>query len=710
MAPSKSTSKAASAGDRAALESDLASLERELRYHEAAYRAGAPEISDGAFDDLFDRYVELADHLGVPADARFDAKPGVDHAEGFETAAHTVPMLSLEKLTPSRKDDAGGSVPIETQLEAWIARRKKDLGLLPLEPLPIFIEPKIDGISASLVYENGRLTRAVTRGDGDRGDVITTQLRAARAVPERLDGVESGTIEVRGEIYIPREAFERWNAGLVERGEKPLVNPRNGCAGLVKRKDPTGLDAVGIRSFLYQIARAEGVTVPKHQSEVIAWLADAGADTYRDLTTVADDAATAAAYCASFEPRRATLPFEIDGMVLKIDDLSYYPALTGTGHHPHWGVAYKFPPERKATIVRDIVVQVGKSGKLTPVAELEPVFVSGTTVSRATLHNFTELARKDVRVGDHVLVEKAGEIIPQVVAVVLDERPDGTHAFVPPSTCPACGGAVIAEEIFVYCANPGCSAQLRERLVHFASRSAMDIDGLGESIIDALVSELGVRSPDAIYRLELDALAALPRFGEKSARNLLNAIKASRSRGLARVLVALAIRNLGETMADALAGEFGSMDELRAFAARYVAGDEGARIAIVGEKQKRGRIEGLGEKSADVIFGALASPDVGAVIDGLAAAGVELTAEKKQVRSVEGVAGKTFVLTGTLPTLGRADATAKIKAAGGKVSGSVSKKTSYVVVGAEAGSKLAEAEALGVPRIDEAELLALLGE
>jgi len=689
---------------------ELTSLEDELRYYETAYRSGSPEMSDNAFDDLYDRYVELADRLGIPANERIDARPGADHDEGFETVAHRVPMLSLEKLTSSRKDDAGAAVPIRDQLDAWISRRKKDLGLLPAEPLPIFVEPKIDGISASLVYERGRLVRAVTRGDGEKGDVITAQLRAARAVPERLRGVDSGSLEIRGEIYFPREAFDRWNAALVARGEKLLANPRNSCAGFVKRKEIAGLEDVGIRSFLYQIPWAEGVDVPGKQSEVIAWLGERGADTYAELTSIVTDAESATAFCESFETRRTTLPFDIDGMVLKIDELGYYAALTGTGHHPHWGVAYKFPPERKSTRVRDIVVQVGKSGKLTPVAELEPVLVCGTTVSRATLHNFSELARKDVRIGDLVLVEKAGEIIPQVVGVVLEERPSDTVSFEPPVVCPACGGAVIAEEIFVYCGNPSCSAQLRERLIYFAGRSAMDIDGLGESIVDALVTELGVGSPDAIYRLSADALAKLPRFAEKSARNLVAAIETSKRRGLARVLVALAIRNLGETMADSLAGEFGSMDELRAFAARYVGGDEEARRSIVGEKQRRGRIEGLGEKSADVIFGALASAEVGAVIDGLASAGVVLTAEKKVVRSVEGVAGKTFVLTGTLPTLGRADATAKIKAAGGKVSGSVSKKTSFVVVGADAGTKLAEAEALGVARIGEEELLAMLGE
>lgn len=697
--------------DRAAMERELAILTAEIRYHEAAYRKGTPEIPDGAFDELADRYAELADRLGVPDAERLSAKPFTEHSEGFETVAHRVPMLSLEKLTPNRRDSGGDAVSIGDQLSAWYARRRKDLGLSESEPLRVFIEPKIDGISVSLLYEAGRLVRAVTRGDGEKGDVITAQVRAARAVPERLAGAPRGTLEIRGELYLPRAAFEAYNTGAGARGDKVLVNPRNGCAGLMKRKDPTGLDAVGVRSFLYQVAWSEGVGLPGTQHGMLKWLRDAGADTYLDETRVVDDAASALAFCESFEGRRASLAYDIDGMVLKLDDLDHYPALSGTGHHPHWGIAFKFMPERKATKLLGVVVQVGKSGKLTPVAELDPVFVSGTTVSRASLHNFPELERKDVRIGDYVFVEKAGEIIPQVVSVDLDQRGDDVRKVERPTVCPVCGSAVMEEEIFLYCGNPRCDAQVRERLVYFASRGAMEIDGLGDAVMDALVTELGVSTPDQLYALDVERLAALPRMGKKSAQNLLKGLEASKARGLSRVLTSLAIRNLGETMSEALATHFGTMDALLEFATRYVDGDPAAVLAIAPAKSsERGIIEGLGKKSADVIFGSLVSPAMRAVVDALARAGVSMQAPKRVSADVEGVAGKTFVLTGTLPNLGRSEAAAKIKAAGGKVAGSVSKKTSYVVVGAEAGSKLAEAEALGVPLLDEAGLLALLGE
>ncbi len=697
--------------ERAALQRELETLAAEIRYHEVAYRRGAPEIGDGAFDDLGDRYAELADRLGIPDAERIDARPGRDHDEGFETVAHRVPMLSLEKLTPSRKDAGGEKVPVAEQLDAWYQRRRKELGFAGEEPLRLFVEPKIDGISVSLLYERGRLVRAVTRGDGERGDVITAQVRAARAVPETLRGVSTGTLEIRGELYLPRTAFEAYNRAQEQRGERTLVNPRNGCAGLMKRKDPSGLDAVGVRSFLYQVPWSEGVVLPGTQHEVLGWLGEAGADTYLEETHVADDAQAALAYCDTYEQKRGTLPYEIDGMVIKVDELALHRELGATGHHPHWGIAYKFPPERKATRLLGVQVQVGKSGKLTPVAELEPVFVSGTTVSRASLHNFPELERKDVRIGDSVLVEKAGEIIPQVVGVVLEARPAGAVRVVRPEVCPSCGSPVQEEEIFLYCPNPACPDQIRERLVHFASRAAMDVDGLGEAAVEALVAELGVRTPDQLYTLDAERLARLPRLGKKSAQNLLRGLETSKQRGLPKLLVALGIRHLGESMADALAEEFGSMDALLAFAERYVAGEPEAVHAVAPARSgERGRIEGLGRKSADVIFGTLVSPGMRSVVEGLAAAGVGMVASRRAARAVEGVAGKTFVLTGTLPTLSRADATARIKAAGGKVSGSVSKKTSFVVVGAEAGSKLAEAEALGVALLDEPGLLALLGE
>ncbi len=692
-------------GKRAALE-DLAT---EIRHHEAAYRAGTPEITDGAFDELVDRYAELADELGLPPHERVDATPGADHTEGFVTVEHRVPMLSLEKLSPAKKKSSGESMSVLAQLQAWFDRRREDLELAPVAPLPVVIEPKVDGISVSLLYEGGTLARAVTRGDGRRGDDITTQVREARAVPMKLRGVDAGMLEVRGELYWPRERFLEFNARLSEQGDRTIINPRNGTAGMMKRKDMTGLADAGIVSFLYQVPWSQGVKLPDTQFGLIEWLHEAGADTYLEEVGRATDAEGTAAYCEGYEPRRNALPYDIDGMVIKIDKLRWYDALGMTGHHPHWGIAFKFPPERKGTRVKAITVQVGKSGKLTPVAELDPVFLSGTTVSRASLHNFVELERKDVRVGDLVLVEKAGEIIPQVISVDREARPDGTTPTPRPTHCPACESAVVTEEVFLHCPNPACPAQVRERIIHFATRRAMDIEGCGASLVDQVVTHLGVRAPHDLYALTVDRLANLERMGKKSAANVVRGIEASKSRGLARVLHGLAIRHVGETMAEDLASYFGDATSLLGFAASYMAGDAAAIERIAPERGGSGAIEGLARKSADSIFAELDSAPVRAVFDGLANAGVVLTAPKAKVEAIEGVAGKSFVLTGTLPTLKRNDAADRIKAAGGKVAGSVSKKTDYVVAGDEAGSKLDKAKELGVAVIDEAALIAMLG-
>ncbi|NOY90531.1 MAG: DNA ligase (NAD(+)) LigA [Deltaproteobacteria bacterium] len=607
------------AEDARALE--LESLVKQLRYHELAYRAGAPEITDAAFDDLFDRYRELADALGVSADARLDAKPGADHTEGFAQVEHRVPMLSLEKVTPNRRDSHGEAVSLGEQLETWYERRRKDLSIDEGAPLPLLVEPKIDGISVSLLYVSGQLERAVTRGDGRRGDDITRQVRQAHAVPEELRGV-SGALEVRGELYWPHHAFEAHNAKLKAAGEKPLVNPRNGCSGMMKRKHPAGLEDVGIRSFLYQIPWSEGLTLPDTQHAVIAWLADAGAPVYLDALHLASDAEDALKHCEGFDARREALGYDIDGMVIKLDELRWYDRLEGTGHHPHWAIAYKFPPERKATKLLSIAVQVGKSGKLTPVAELEPVFVAGTTVSRASLHNFVELERKDVRVGDTVFVEKAGEIIPQVVGIDTT-RPRGLEPFPRPTECPTCSAPVLSEEIFIYCPNPACPDQIRERLEHFASRGAMDIDGLGESLVGLLVAERELTSPEQLFRLRLEDLAGLERMGERSAKNLLDALERAKTRGLERVLIGLAVHHLGTTMAEELGRHFQNAQRLLEFAARYVAGDEAA-IAEVAPAKGSGVIEGMAKKTADSIFEELNSEAMRRVLRELAEAGVSL--------------------------------------------------------------------------------------
>lgn len=694
--------------EQARARDELERLAAQIEHHEAAYRRGEPEIPDSEFDDLFDRYVELADRLGLAPGERLDRAPGADHTEGFETVEHRVPMLSLEKLTPNRKDARGEPVPIAEQLEQWYARRRQDLELSGSAPLPLLVEPKVDGISVSLLYVDGRLARAVTRGDGKKGDVITRQVLAARAVPEALSGLSRGELEIRGELYWPTPAFVAFNAALEARGERTLINPRNGCAGLMKRKEPDGLDETGIRSFLYQIPWCEGVSLPGTQGGILEWLAERGAEVYTDEVHRAEDASDAYAYCERYGERRSSLPFEIDGMVIKIDELKWYARLGETGHHPHWGIAYKFPPERKPTRLTRVVVQVGKSGKLTPVAEVEPVFLAGTTVTRVSLHNFSEVERKDIRIGDTVYVEKAGEIIPQVISVKLDARPEDAEPVHRPRECPACGTLVVEEEVFIYCPNPACPAQVRERLEHFVSRGAMDVDGMGEKLIDQLVDKLDVRKPHQLFSLTVAELAGLERMGKKSAENVVRSVDAAKQRGLARVLVGLAIRHVGERMAEDLARYFHSADALLETATRYCAGDPKVIETLAPEKGT-GAIEGLGRKSADSIFAELCSPAVREIFAGLAAVGVKLTALEEKREVVADVEGKTFVITGTLPTLKRKEAEDLIKQAGGKVSGSVSKKTDFVVAGEEAGSKLEKANQLGVAVIDEAALLGMLG-
>jgi DNA ligase (NAD+) len=435
---------------------------------------------------------------------------------------------------------------------------------------------------------------------------------------------------------------------------------------------------------------------------------------------------------------RPTLDHDIDGMVVKLDDTATYDRLGETEHHPRWGIAYKFPPERRATVLRAVTVQVGKTGRLTPVAELEPVFVAGTTVSRASLHNFAEVAAKDIRVGDTVVIQKAGEIIPQVVAVDLSKRVSSAVAIAWPSVCPTCSTAVVEERradpsgkenVSHYCPNPACADQVRERLRHFGSRDAMDIRGLGSAVVDVVVDKLGVTRPDQLFSLTASQLATMDLeadvngtrrgFGQKSADNLIAAVNAAKAQGLARVLAGLSVHGLGNKLSEDLAGRFGEWDALLTFAQAYLAGD---RVAVLTVRKKlrpgeKAEIENLGvspmagvdETTADTVFRQLAAPAVIAVLDGLRAAGVNLTAKQVVTNAVTGVAGTTFVLTGTLPTLGRTEAEGLVKAAGGKSSGSVSKKTDYVVAGADAGSKLEKAQALGVTVIDEAELKRMLG-
>ena len=672
---------------------ELTLLAQQLRHHdERYYRQAEPEITDTQYDELRDRYQQLCDERGIAPEQRYGRTPGDDRTAGFVSVIHRLAMLSLEKAADG--DDGSAA----DKLGAWVERTRKLADLPADAPLALLVEPKIDGMSVSVTYRDGVLEQAVSRGDGVKGDVITEQVRASGAIP--LTVATGGAFEVRGELYLPHERFRALNERLAASGGKVLINPRNGCAGLMKRKDPESLRGIGVAAFLYQVAWAEGLTLPATQHGVMAWLAKLGLNVNPHCTLHAS-AAQAAAACAAFAAQRASLTYDIDGMVIKVDDRRLHDRLGSTEHHPRWGLAWKFPPERKPTRLLGVTVQVGKSGKLTPVAELQPVLLAQTTVSRASLHNFPELERKDVRIGDTVLVEKAGEIIPQVVGVVLNKRPVDAHPVARPTACPACGAAVLTEDIFIFCPSPTCSAQVRERLRHFASRVALDVQGLGEAVIDQLCTVKGLTSPAELFTLTAEDFASLERKGEKSARNLVAALHDAKNRGLSKVLIGLSLYQVGERLAEDLASAYGSMDALLALVDRHVAGDPQPLAEL-------DALDGVAETTARAVLDQLANPAVRRVIAGLAAAGVVMTAVQKQIRQVAGIAGKTFVLTGTLPTLSRDAAEALIVAAGGTCSGSVSKKTAYVVAGDEAGSKLAKAQALGVSVIDEAGLQALL--
>ena len=667
---------------------ELHLLASQLKQHdELYYRQAQPEISDAEYDALRDRYQALCDARGLSPEQRYGATPGDDRTAGFSTVRHRVPMLSLEKASD------GDDGPAAAKLAAWVERTRRIADLPTASPLLLLVEPKIDGMSVSLTYRDGKLVQATSRGDGIDGDVITDQVLASAAVPATVPA--PGAFEVRGELYLPRDVFAALNARVVADGGKRLANPRNACAGLMKRKDAGALRGLGIAAFCYHVAWVEAVTIPDSQQAVVAWLAELGFPTNPHFIRE-PDAAAAARHCAAFAGQREALGYEIDGMVIKVDDRRIQERLGSTERHPRWGIAWKFPPVRKPTVLRGITVQVGKSGKLTPVAELDPVELAGTTVTRASLHNFPELERKDVRVGDTVWVEKAGEIIPQVLGVLREKRPADAHSFPRPTTCPACASPVLTEDIFLYCPNPACPAQVRERLRHFASRGALDIQGLGEAVVDQLCTHRGLTSPAQLFTLTAADIAGLERKGEKSAQNLIAALAEAKGRGLAKVLTGLALNQVGEKLAEDLARTFGSLDALLA-------------VADAGDVATLDAMDGIAETTAQAIIAQLTNPAVRQVLMDLAAAGVDLTAKRAEVRQVIGVSGKTFVLTGTLPSLSRDQAEALISAAGGKCVGSVSKKTDYVVAGDEAGSKLAKAQTLGVPIIDEAGLRALLG-
>ena len=675
-------------------------LRREIEHHSYQYYAlDAPTISDAAFDSLMRELREIeAAHPELVTASSPTQRVGGYVGEQFAPVVHERRMYSLDNAMDL------------DELDEWMERTAEACGG-PLPPL--CCELKIDGSSIALTYEDGVLVRAATRGDGTTGEDVTVNMRTVRDVPLRLrdeargaiaPGVE--TLELRGEVYMPKKSFEALNAAAEEEGRAPFANPRNAAAGSLRQKDPAVTKMRDLSTFMYAIADDAALEV-EGQWELLQWLRKAGFHVNPDvrLCTTAEEVR---GFCRECLDRRESLPYEIDGVVVKVNDFARQRAMGFTARAPRWAIAFKFPPEEKTTLLRDITVQVGRTGALTPVAELVPVVVAGSTVARATLHNLDEVHRKDVRVGDTVIVRKAGDVIPEVLGPVLSLRSPEARIWEMPSVCPSCGSPVVRDpgEVAFRCISIDCPAQALERLLHWASRGALDIDGMGEEIVSRLVESGRVADVADYYSLSEEELASLDmgrvkadgepvRLGHTVAKKLVAAIEASKGRSFARVLFGLGIRHVGKTTAEAIAAAYPSMDAL----------------AAAGEDELAG-IYGVGPKVAHGMWLFFRTPDNTSVIERLRAAGVtmadEAVAVGEEVPQV--LAGLTFVLTGTLAHSGmtRDEAGARLKAMGAKVSGSVSKKTSFVVAGENAGSKYDKAVALGVPVLDEAQLLNLL--
>ncbi len=688
---------AAAASDPAAR---AAALRREIEHHSYQYYAlDNPTISDAAFDSLMGELREIeAAHPELVTPASPTQRVGGYVGEQFAPVVHERRMYSLDNAM-----DLG-------ELDAWLGRVEEACGgVLP----PLCCELKIDGSSIALTYEDGLLVRAATRGDGTTGEDVTVNMRTVRDVPLRLRegalaAITPGTdaLELRGEVYMPKKSFEVLNAAAVTEGRSPFANPRNAAAGSLRQKDARVTQGRDLSTFMYAIAD-EGALDIAGQWELLQWLREAGFHVNPDVR-LCESAEEVRAFCEEAVRRRDTLPYEIDGVVVKVNAFARQAAMGFTARAPRWAIAFKFPPEEKTTQLLDITVQVGRTGALTPVAELEPVSVAGSTVARATLHNLDEVHRKDVRVGDTVIVRKAGDVIPEVLGPVLALRSPEARIWEMPSACPSCGSPVVRDEgeVAFRCISIDCPAQALERLLHWASRGALDIDGMGEEIVSRLVESGRVADVADYYSLSEDELAAIDmgrvnkdgepiRLGHTVAKKLVAAIEASKGRPFARVLFGLGIRHVGKTTAELLAGAFPSMEAL----------------AAAGEDELAG-INGVGPKMAHGIWLFFRTPDNVSVIERLRAAGVAMAAEVMEVDEAvpQVLAGLTFVLTGTLAASGmtRDEAGARLRAMGAKVSGSVSKKTSFVVAGESAGSKYDKAVALGVPVLDEAALLHLL--
>jgi len=661
---------------------EVEELRRAIEHHNYLYYVlNQPEISDAEYDRLFHRLQQLEEEYGLASPDSPTQRVGAPPLEEFGTITHHTPMLSL-----------GNAFEYE-ELRAFDGRIKRMLGLPAQQKIEYVCELKIDGLAVALTYENGRFTAGATRGDGLVGEDITVNLRTIRSIPLRLrDSKPPPLLEARGEVYLDKEEFERINTER-EKNEEPLfANPRNAAAGSVRQLDSRITASRRLNSFIYTVGTVEGRTFSFHW-QVLEYLREAGFRT-NPTSRVCKDMGEVIAYCQEWENKRHDLTYEIDGVVVKVNSLALQADLGQVSRSPRWAIAYKYPPEQKMTKVLNIFVSVGRTGALTPTAMLEPVRVSGSTVSRATLHNEDEIRRKDVRIGDTVIIQKAGEVIPEVVAVVKEKRTGKERPFVMPKKCAVCGAEVVRPEgeAVARCTGVACPAQLKERLFHFGARVGMDIEGLGESTINQLVESGLVKDAADLYYLDKETLAGLERMAEKSASNLIAALEASKSRPLSRLINALGIRHVGEHIAEVLAEHFPSLEELSE-----------ASLEQLSE------IAEIGPKIAESIVAFFRQEQTKKLLEKLRRAGVWPRVEKVEMKKGF-FTDKTVVFTGELASMSRPEAESLVKAQGGRASGSVSKKTDFVVVGTSPGSKYAKALELGLPILSEEEFLQRVGE
>jgi DNA ligase (NAD+) len=664
------------------LKKEVEDLREKIRYHEYRYYVlDGPEISDAAFDRLMNRLKEIeAAHPELVTPDSPTVRVGGAPREGFQTVRHARPMLSLDNAFSY---DA---------LRDWDRRVREGTGRKDIEYIA---EHKFDGLSISLQYEDGVLARAVTRGDGTTGEDVTPNAKTVRSIPLRIDPAAlkkaklRADFEVRGEVMMTRKAFEALNRQQEETGGKLYVNARNSAAGTMRVLDPTITAQRRLDFFAYYLFVDGEVPYAKHSEslQVLKQLRFRASDDWK----LCDGIEEVIAYCEAWDTKREKLAYEIDGVVIKVNSTALENELGFTAKAPRWAIAYKYPARQETTVVKDIIVQVGRTGTLTPVAVLEPVQVGGVTVSRSTLHNMDEIERLGLHIGDTLLIERAGEVIPHVLKVVKEGKP--RKAFHMPKNCPVCGSTIhkAEDEVAYRCVNAACPAKLKESLLHFAGRHAMNIDGLGDKIVDQLVEKSLVKDVADLYSLKLDQLAALERMGEKSAQNLLDEIEASKKNPLSRLIYALGIRFVGERTGQLLAEHFSSLEELA-----EAKEEELEQVPEVGPKVAASIVE---------FFSEAANRNL---VKKLHKAGVHPAAEKREVKSQK-LVGKSFVFTGALANRSRDEAGELVQQHGGKVSSSVSKKTDYVVVGTDPGSKYDKAKELGVTVLTEPEFEKLIG-